>query len=73
MEVKLGIYLHYKNKKYEVLGTCRHSETNEEMVLYETLYKNPKSKLWVRPKNMFLEEIVIDNKKVPRFKFISTK
>jgi len=35
-----GTYLHYKGEKYKVHGVVRHSETLEEMVLYEPLYHN---------------------------------
>ena len=49
-----GVYLHYKQKKYKVLGVARHSETLEELVVYECLYLNPQGQLWVRPKSMFL-------------------
>ena len=35
-----GVYRHYKGNLYEVLGTVRHSETLEELVLYKALYKN---------------------------------
>ena len=38
--------------------------------MYESLSENSVSKLWVRPKKMFLEEVEINGKKVPRFKFI---
>lgn len=69
--MKLGIYKHYKNKMYKVLGTVRHSETLEEMILYEAQYDNPDGKLWVRPKDMFLENVEIDGKIIPRFEFIS--
>jgi len=68
--VKDGFYRHYKNKMYRVLDVVRHSETLEELVLYEALYENPNGKLWVRPKAMFLEDIELDGKKVPRFAFV---
>lgn len=70
MEVKKGVYEHYKGKQYRVLGVVRHSETLQELVLYETLYENDLSKLWVRPLEMFVETIEVDGKVVPRFKFI---
>ncbi|MEO0335233.1 MAG: DUF1653 domain-containing protein [Pseudomonadota bacterium] len=63
-----GIYEHYKGKKYRVLNVVRHSETLEEMVFYETLYECELGNLWVRPKEMFLGEVVIDGKSVPRFR-----
>lgn len=71
--IKPGIYLHYKNKKYRVIGVARHSETLEELVIYQQLYESddfPKGTFWVRPEKMFLEKAVIDGKKVPRFKYL---
>jgi len=68
--MKLGIYQHFKGMKYKVLGLVKHSETLEEMVLYEALYDNKLSKLWVRPKDMFFEEVVVQGKKVPRFTYV---
>lgn len=65
-----GIYQHYKGKQYRVIGEVKHSETLEDLVLYEPLYDSI-SKYWVRPKKMFEEEVEIDGKKTPRFKFIS--
>lgn len=62
-----GLYRHYKNKMYRVVDVVRHSETLEELVLYEALYENESGRLWVRPKQMFLENLVIDGRSVPRF------
>lgn len=50
-----GIYRHYKGDKYIVEDVAIHSETGEELVIYRALYDN--SKLYVRPKKMFLSEI----------------
>ena len=36
--IKLGAYRHYKGQYYEVIGTARHSETHEDMVVYRALY-----------------------------------
>ncbi|MDP7247528.1 MAG: DUF1653 domain-containing protein [Candidatus Peribacteraceae bacterium] len=69
--LKLGIYQHYKGKKYRVLGIAKHSETLEDLVVYQALYENEVSKLWVRPLTMFCEEMGVDGKKMPRFEFIS--
>lgn len=66
--LKLGKYRHYKGKEYEVVGVARHSETLEELVVYQALYGN--HDLWVRPLKMFTEEVEIDGKKVPRFEYI---
>ena len=71
MDLKLGVYEHYKNKKYRVIGVAKHSETLEELVVYEALYDNKQSKLWVRPLAMFLEEITVDGKVMPRFKYLT--
>lgn len=56
--MKLGLYEHYSGKQYLVFGIARHSETLEEMVVYQQLYGD--FRLWVRPKVMF--EAVIDEK-----------
>lgn len=71
--IKPGKYRHYKGKCYEVIGTARHSETLEELVIYRALYhskKFGKNALWARPKKMFLEKVKVGDKKVPRFKAI---
>lgn len=71
MKVKSGIYKHSKSEKqYKVIGVGKHSETLEDLVIYETLYDNKMSKLWVRPVDMFLGEVDINGEKKPRFKFI---
>ncbi len=69
--MKLGKYRHYKSGKlYNVIGIAKHSETLEDLVVYEALYANPENKLWVRPKVMFLEEVEINGQNRPRFEFI---
>jgi len=65
-----GLYEHYKGKRYKVHGLVHHSETLEELVLYETLYPHDLGNMWVRPKAMFLETIEIDGNRVPRFRYI---
>lgn len=67
-ELKLGRYRHFKGKEYEVIGVAKHSETLEEMVVYKALYGEGQT--WVRPLAMFLEEVEIDGKKIPRFQYI---
>lgn len=69
-QIKPGIYKHYKGKEYRVIGEAKHSESLEDLVLYEPLYESI-SKYWVRPKYMFEEEVEVNGKKVKRFKFIS--
>lgn len=67
-KLKLGKYKHYKGNQYKTIGIAQHSETLEELVVYRALYGE--RDLWVRPLKMFLEEVEIKNKKVPRFRFI---
>lgn len=66
--IKLGKYKHYKGNSYEVIGVARHSETMEDLVVYRALYGE--LGLWVRPLKMFTEDVEIDGKKIPRFKYI---
>lgn len=70
MSLKLGKYKHYKGNFYRVLGVAKHSETLEDLVVYECLYDNPRSKLWVRPLQMFAENVEVDGKTMPRFEFV---
>ncbi|MBU5612441.1 DUF1653 domain-containing protein [Geomonas azotofigens] len=65
MAVAPGRYRHYKGKFYEVIGTARHSETDELMVVYRPLYGE--GGLWVRPEAMFLETVLVDGEPVLRF------
>lgn len=69
MEIKKGIYRHYKGNEYEVLEVALHSETLEKMVLYRALYPNELSMTWVRPIAVFNETVEIDGQVVPRFSF----
>lgn len=70
MKLQLGKYQHYKGKQYEVIGIARHSETLEETVVYKALYKTEGGNLWVRPLKMFIENVTIEGKEIPRFKFL---
>lgn len=67
--IENGLYEHFKGKRYQVLGTCRHSETCEVLVLYKALYGD--YDLWVRPLDMFNETVIHNNQSIPRFRFIS--
>ncbi len=51
-----GLYRHYKNKWYFVIGEATHTETEEVLVTYFPLY-HPQPRLFVRPRAMFLEAI----------------
>ncbi len=67
-KIEIGaIYKHYKGTKVKVLGEAIHSETMESMVIYIHLEDGA---VWVRPKKMFLESIIIKGKKIERFQKI---
>ena len=68
MKLAPGIYKHYKGNLYEVIGVAQHSETEEMMAVYKTLYGD--FSLWVRPLAMFTETIERDGKAIARFEFI---
>ena len=68
MEIKPGLYRHFKGNMYRVLYTAKHSETMEDMVVYQALYGD--MGIWVRPRAMFCEEIVRDGKTFVRFEFV---
>jgi hypothetical protein len=66
--IRAGRYRHYKGNDYEVLDTARHSETDEDMVVYRKLYGD--HSLWVRPLGMFVETVCVEGQLVPRFKWL---
>ena len=63
--IKPGRYRHFKGSEYEVIGTARHSETLEEMVVYRALYGE--GGLWVRPAAMWSDTVERDGYRGPRF------
>jgi len=65
MMIKAGLYRHYKGAQYQVIDLVRHSETEEELVLYRALYGE--KGLWVRPLAMFTETVMVDGKPQARF------
>ena len=69
-KIKLGRYRHFKGMEYNVIAVAKHSETLEDMVVYEALYDNKVSKIWVRPLKMFTEKVERDGKILNRFEYI---
>lgn len=66
--LKPGVYKHYKGNLYEVIAVARHSETEEELVVYKALYGDRGT--WLRPLAMFCEGVEVDGETLPRFEFI---
>ena len=67
--IEPGVYEHYTGAAYEVLFTARHSETEEEFVVYRQLYGDYAH--WVRPAAMFAELVERDGRAVPRVARVS--
>ena len=65
MELKPGIYRHFKGNLYELIGIAKHSETLEPMVVYRALYGE--GDLWVRPASMWSEIVDKEGYRGPRF------
>jgi hypothetical protein len=63
-----GRYRHYKGGEYEVIAVARHSETREPRVVYRPL--SGEGGWWVRPHAMFVEDVVVDGLRQPRFAFV---
>ena len=68
MEIKIGKYRHFKGNEYQVLYIAKHSETLEEMVVYQALYGE--KGIWVRPASMWNETVERDGKVYQRFTYI---
>ncbi|MEN4981876.1 DUF1653 domain-containing protein [Acinetobacter modestus] len=69
MVLQRGIYQHYKGQIYQVFNVARHSETEEQLVVYQCLYGD--YSMWVRPLSMFVETVELEDRQViPRFKLI---
>ncbi len=65
MAVDPGTYRHFKGGLYSVVGVARHSETEEELVVYRPLAGD--QGLWVRPLAMWNERVDRDGYAGPRF------
>lgn len=71
MEIKSGLYRHSKSgNKVKVIGVAKHSETLEDFVVYDHLDTNDLSDLWIRPTEMFIEDVEINGERKPRFQYL---
>ena len=62
-EITVGkTYKHYKGNVYKIIALGKHSETCEDMIIYQSVEKGD---VWVRPQKMWNE--TIDNKGTLRF------
>lgn len=68
-ELELGIYEHYKGKRYEVIGIGISSEDETAYVIYKPLYETDVP-FWIRPYEMFSETVEVNGNVIPRFKKI---
>ena len=68
MELKKGIYQHYKGPFYEVYMTAQHSETEEWLVVYKALYGEEGN--WVRPYEIFTSMVTVDGEEKKRFTYV---
>ncbi len=66
--IKPGLYRHYKGPLYQVFSSATHSETNEQLVVYQALYGD--YGIWVRPLAMFTESVEYNGVVQPRFQAI---
>ena len=71
MRPRPGIYRHFKGNLYRLVAIARHSETLEEMAVYQALYGD--RGFWVRPASMWSETVLQDGRPVPRFAWIAEK
>lgn len=67
-QIKPGVYRHYKGQDYQVIGSARHSETEEVLVLYHPLYGDVADReYWVRPLAMFTGTVNVGGTDMLRF------
>jgi cupin 2 domain-containing protein len=68
--IQPGRFRHYKGNEYTVVGTARHSETLQELVVYRQEYGE--HGLWVQPKQMFSKSVSVDGQEVLRFQHLGS-
>jgi hypothetical protein len=67
-----GVYQHYKGEKYFVLGVSKNTETGEICVVYRPLYETDWPQLVHRNAQMFMENVTVDGRQMPRFRLIES-
>jgi len=63
-------FQHYKGMRYVILSIGRHSESEDLHVVYQALYEDEEfgdGAIWIRPLAMFLQNIQLEGKTIPRF------
>lgn len=68
MDIKIGLYQHFRGNFYQVIGVARHSETLEPLVVYQALYGS--YGIWVRPYDLFFSKVMHNGTEVKRFEFL---
>ena len=66
-----GIYRHYKGNYYTLVGIAKHSETLEELVIYQA--QDGDKALRARPLKMFFDKVIVNGVEVNRFEYIENK
>lgn len=68
MEIKTGLYRHFKGGLYRVIGTGLHSETQEQLVVYKSTLDGW---IWLRPVSMWSDIVEYEGASVQRFTFMA--
>jgi hypothetical protein len=68
--IACGVYRHYKGKMYQVIGVGKNTETDDALVIYQPLYDSD-VEYWVRPYEIFMDEVLTDQGHVARFMKVS--
>jgi len=67
--IEKGLYQHFKGQFYRVIEVAKHSETEEDLVVYQALYGE--RGIWARPLTMFTETVTYQGKIQARFAYCS--